>query len=318
MSKFNLIFIFLIVYVDDLNAQKLKPDEVVKIEEENPRRDLSKAFIATNIAVSDWFDSAADGLDLFLIGKRVTSVKNKTRFRVDNNTYSVEGKDLRNFTGVGVLLNLPNVEKYWQLKFTSYDEQEENRDVRRNFLKQTRREQNYGATVGVFRKLGKIRTAFEPRIELTDPLKISHSLQFESVADMKKYKINPKLEFFASASRGLGTYQRVNFNFELSRQWSLTLINEGEYQEKIRFYNVTHGLSFGHYLSDKQTLSYTMLTISNNRPTYHFDALNFSIAWSEILYKNMLSYQIVPNYDISRGNRFRGRAGATVTFTLNF
>lgn len=318
MSQFNLILLLLLFFTLDLRAQNIKPDEVIKIEDAKPKRDLKKTFIATNIAISDWFDSAADGLDLFLIGTRVTQDKNKTRFKVDNNTYSVEGEDLRNFTGVGILLNLPNVEKYWQLKFTSYDEQEENRDVRRNYLRQTPREQNYGATVGVFRKLGKIRTAFEPRIELSDPLKISHSLQFESVADMKKYKINPKLEFFASASRGLGTYQRINFNFELSRKWNLTFINEGEYQEKIRFYNVTNGFSFGHFLSDRQAMSYTVLAISNNRPNYHFDSLNFSIAWSEILYKNMLSYQFVPNYELAKANGFRGRAGATFTLSLNF
>lgn len=318
MTKYNLIFLLIVFPFFCLEAQTLKPDEVIKNEEQKPRRSLEKAFIYSNIAISDWFDSAADGLDLFLIGRRVTNEKNKTRFRIENNSYSVEGQNVKNFTGVGVLLNLPNVEKYWQLKFTSYDEQEENRDVRQSYLRQTPREQNYGATVGVFRKLGKIRTAFEPRIELSDPLKISHSLQFESVADMKKYKINPKLEFFASASRGLGTYQRVNFNFELTRKLNLTWINEGEYQEKIRFYNVTHGLSLGHYFSEKQVLSYTVLTTSNNRPNYHFDAVNFSVGWSEILYKNMLSYQIVPNYEFARGNKFRGRAGATLNISLNF
>jgi len=318
VNKFNLIFLALISASINVKAQTLKPDEVIKNEEPQERRSLEKAFIFTNIAVSDWFDSAADGLDMFLIGRRVTEAKNKTRFRVENNTYSVEGSDPVNFTGVGVLLNLPNVEKYWKLKFTSYDEQEENRDVRRNYLRQTPREQNYGATVGVFRKLGKVRTAFEPRIELTDPLKISHSLQFESVADMKNYKINPKLEFFASASRGLGTYQRINFNYELSKIFTLTWINEAEYQEKIRFYNVTHGLSLGHFFSEKQVLSYTVLTNSNNRPNYHFDSINFSVAWSEILYKNMLSYQFVPNYDFSRANNFRGRAGASFNITLNF
>lgn len=294
-------------------------DEILVEEESLPEKTWEQRLIDTNIVISDWFDGASDGLDLFLAGRRVTKVKNKTRFRVENTTVSVEGeKKVENSTGLNVLLNLPNVEKYWQLKFTSYDDREENRNVKRNYLRQSRREENYGASVGVFRKLGKVRVSFEPRIELTDPLKISHSIQFESVANMKHYRINPKLEFFASPSKGVGTFQRLNFNFDLTKKLSLTLINEGEYQEKLRLYTVTNGFSFGQWLTSRRALSYTTLWTSSSRPNYHLDATNISIAWTEVIYKKILDYQIIPNYEFARTRNFRGRLGLTFNVNLTF
>jgi hypothetical protein len=289
------------------------------LEEEVPQeKNWEQRFIDSNIAISEWFDSASDGLDLFLVGRRVTKAKNKTQFRVENTTFSTEGEDVTNNTGVNVFLNLPNVEKYWQLKFTSYDDQAESRSVRRTYLRQTPRQENYGASVGVFRKLGKIRVSFEPRIELTDPLKVSHSLQFESVADMKNYRVNPKFELFAHPTKGVGTFQRINFNFALSKKYSLTLINEGEYQEKIRTYLVTNGFSVGHSVDKKRALAYTALFLSSSRPNYHLDAINLSVAWNEILYKKILDYQLIPNYEFAQSRNFRGKWGLTLNFNLTF
>jgi|GEM_PF-889610 hypothetical protein len=303
----------------DTFKDTLKEDDWIKIEEPAPEKTVEDRMIEGNIMVSEWFDSAADGLDIFLAGRRVTRSKNKTRFRVENNSYSVEGKsDVNNTTGLNIMLNLPNVEKFWKLKFTNYDEREEGRSIKRTYLRQTPREQNYGATVGFFKKLGSVRTSFEPRIELEDPLKISHSLKFESVGKIRYFRVNPKLEFFASPTKGIGAYQGLNFNFELTRKIDLTLINEGEYQEKIRTYLVTQGFSIGHYMTSKTSLSYTTLFSSNNRPNYHLEAYNFSVAYSQILYKKILDYSIIPNYEFAKSRSFKGLLGLTLNINLNF
>jgi hypothetical protein len=291
-----------------------------QIIEEIPEDDRTweRLFIDSNIAISEWFDSASDGLDLFLAGRRVTKTKNQTRIRVENSTFSKEGVPVDNTTGFNVGLNLPNVEKSWQLKFSSYDDREESRNLKTKYLRQTPREENYGASIGVFRKLGKVRASFEPRIELTDPLKVSHSIQFESVADMTGYRINPKLEFFANPSKGVGTFQRLNFFFQLNRSFNLTLINEGEYQEKIRTYSVNQGFSFGQVLGKKRAMSYTTLFSSSNRPHYRLEATNVSVAYSEVIYKRILDYQIIPNYEWARAENFRGRWGLTFNLNLTF
>lgn len=282
-------------------------------------KSLEENFIETNIAVSHWFDGVAEGLDLFLAGKRLTNQRNETRVRVENSSYWIEhDKNLHNTTSIAVLPKLPNLEKYWMLKFTSYDERAENRGVANDYLRQRPRQTNYGATIGVFKKLGDVRTAFQPRIELQDPLRVSHSLIFESVADMKTYEINPKIEFWATPTRGTGIFQALNFNFHPSKRYTLTWVNEGDYEEKTHIYRVTNGLSLGQLLTAKTSLSYNAFYFSLNQPNYHLQAYSFSVSWNEILYKNMLDYQIIPHVDFDRDNGFRAVSGLTFNINLNF
>ena len=144
------------------------------IEPQEKKR-WEKILIQGNINISEWFDSAAEGLDLFLVGKRVTKRKNESNLRVENTTTSSEGQAVVNSWGISVNPRLPNLEEYWHLKFATYDEREDQRNAKNSYLRQTPRQRNYGATVGLFKKLGSVRTAFQPRIELQDPLRISNS-----------------------------------------------------------------------------------------------------------------------------------------------
>lgn len=275
-------------------------------------------FIYSNIAISDWFDGVADGLDMFLVGKRVSNKPNASSVRVENTTVSREGEQVTNNTSLGVALRLPNVEEYWSLKFSSYDEQEERRNIKGQYLKQTPREQNYGATVGLLATIGNIRTTFEPRIELSDPLKVSHSLTFESVGRYRGSTVNPQLEFYADAGDGLGTAQELNFYFKLSRLYSITFVNQGDYKEKTHLFNVGNGVSLGQLLSDKMAFSYNVFFSSNNQPNYHLEGYNFSFGFSHTLYRRILDYQIVPNIDFQEENGFRSQLGITFTVNLSF
>ena len=147
-----------------------------------PETNWEETLIQGNINISNWFDSFADGLDLFLVGKRVTTRRNDTQVSIESSSSITEKDNFSTGLGFGFNLRLPNVEEYWHVKFTSYDEQEEARDVKNDYLRQTQRKTNYGATIGLLAKLGNVRTSFEPRIELQNPLKVSHTLTFESVA----------------------------------------------------------------------------------------------------------------------------------------
>ena len=275
-------------------------------------------FIYSNIAISDWFDGVADGLDLFLVGKRVSNRPNASSVRVENSTASVEGAPFTNSTSLGVSLRLPNVEEYWSLKFSSYDEQEERRDIKGQYLRQTPREQNYGATLGLLATIGNVRTTFEPRIELSDPLKVSHSLTFESVGRYHQSSVNPQLEFYADAGDGLGTAQELNFYFKLTRIYSLTFVNQGDYKEKTHRFNVGNGVSLGQLLSDKMALSYNLIFSSNNQPNYHLESFNTSVSFSHTLYRRILWYELVPNIDFAKENKFQKKLGVTFNINLGF
>lgn len=260
----------------------------------------------------------AEGLDLFLAGHQYTSKKNKTALILESSFYYNEKDYYSNATSLNVHLRLPNLEEYWQVAFTSYDETQE-RGVTQTYLRQNPREQNYGATFGFFRKLGEVRTSFQPRLSFSGTAKISHTLAFESVLQRgENYRANPKLEFYANADKGVGTFQAFNFNFVLSKDLGLTFVNEADYEDRINTYTVTNGVALGQWLSPTANISYNFFVTSQNRPNYQMKSMNVSVSWSQELYKNVLDYQLIPNVDFDHEDKYRGIPGVTLILSLRF
>ena len=297
--------------LDDSQIQSLplQPPKVKTTEQD---------LIQTNIDISNWFDSVTEGLDLFLVGKKITKEKNKSSFKIENTSTSVEGENFSNVTSLSIRPRFQNLEEYFQLKFTTYDEAEEKRNTERGYLRRKTREQNYGATLGFFRKLGRVKTTFQPRIELQDPLKVSHSLAFESVADYKYLAFNPKLELFADAKKGVGVFQAYNFHIPINTTFSMTFINDGEYLEKLHSLSVTNGVALGQNLDDKTGLTYSLLFDSESRPVYYMTDYTTLITWHQVIYKNILDYQITPNINFDKKRSFKGRAGISLSIGINF
>lgn len=310
------ILFFFIFGIPKARAEQFE-DEMEVIDDPMGDESWEQKFIRSDIFLSDWFDGVAEGLDLFLVGKKVTKRRNETSVKLGGSVYYNEGEGLQNSASLGVNLRLPNVEDYFQLKFTSYDESQE-RGVNQKYLRKTPRENNFGASVGLFRKLGDVRTSFQPRISLQDPLKVSHSLTFESIANLKTYEVNPKLEFFADPDKGTGIFEAININFHLTRVFSLTLINEGEYDDKPHLFSATNGFSVGQVVTARSSLSYSLLFNSNNQTVYHLEAYSLSVAWNHVIYKKILDYQVVPHLDFSRENSFKGMSGIAFNVGLNF
>lgn len=282
------------------------------------RSDWEESFIQSNIEISNWFDGFTEGIDVFLAGKKLSKERNKSSFRIDNTSISSEGENFTNTTNLSIRPRLHNLEEYFQLKFTSYDEKDTGPNAEGSYLRKTQRRSNYGATVGFFRKLGRVRTAFQPRIQLQDPLHVSHSLSFESEAEIKKFQVNPKLDFFAHPSKGTGTFQAVNFNYEFNPTYDITFINEAEYQEKIHKLSVTNGVAFGHVYSAKTHFTYSLIFNSHNREKYHLDVYSVSTSWDQMIYRNILSTQLTPHLDFSKEMGFKGKAGIVFNISLNF
>lgn len=311
LPKILAITVFILPF---LFQSKAKAQE----EPAKPEESLEKSFIDTNIAISEWFDGVAEGLDLFLAGKKLTTKKNETSVKLESSTFVKERESVGNSGSINVNLRLPNVEEYWQLKFTSYDETKEKGGAERGNLRRTPRERNYGATVGLFQKLGNVRTAFQPRIALQDPLKVSNSLTFESVAELKDYRVNPKLEFFGNPDDGTGIFVALNFNFELSKVHSLTWINDCEYKSKSHLFSVTNGVSIGQVRTKTTSISYNLFFDSRNQPSYNLNSYTVSVTWNHLIYKNILDYQLSPFVEFNRARSFSGVPGVTFTIALNF
>lgn len=287
-------------------------------EDEPPEETLEQQFIKTDIFIAQWLGSTAEGIDLFLAGKQISTKKNNSHVVVENSSFSTSGENFKNTTSLSVNLRLPNLEEYWQLKFSTYDEFEEKRGVQNGYLRSTPREKNYGASLGLFRNLGHVKTAFQPRVELSDPLKVSHSLSFESIADFKTYVVNPKLEFFATPDKGTGIYLAANVSMGLTKVLGLTFLNYSEYEDKKHTFTAGNGFSFGHYVSNKTSFSYSWLFFSNNRDNYHLEGYSLSVAWNQVVYKKILETQLIPHWDFNRTNSFIGTPGIILNLLLNF
>jgi hypothetical protein len=303
----------------DIEQEKVVSDEDLNWQYKNNRNQSWKQqAIKSNIAISEWFDSMAEGLDLFLVGEKVSTRKNKTSVRLENTTAIVEGENPTNTTGIGINLRLPNVEDYWQLKFTSYDEQEEKRGADKGYLRTTPRERNYGATVGFFQNLGNVKILFQPRIELSDPLQISHSLAFTGIAQYTQFSVNPKFELFANATKGTGLYSELNFYVPINSIFSFTFLNNAEYREKGNLFLVSNGFSIGQPLSQETSIAYNLIFKSINRPSYNLDSYIFSVSFNHLLYKKILDYQVVPYLNFAKIKAFKGEPGLLFNLNLNF
>jgi hypothetical protein len=291
------------------------------VAEDQPKYDpraLEKKFIEADIKVSEKIDNAADKIDVFLTGRRLSRQRNATSVRIENSTFLKQNKDPNNETNIIAIVRLPNLEEYWQLKFSTYDEPKEHRQVTNEYVRRTPRQRNVGATIGLIRKLGNIRTAFQPRVELRNPLRVSHSLLFESLAELNHYSLNPRLEFYADSDRGVGVFQGLNYRVEFNPEWSFLMVNQGDYEEKLHRLTVTNGFMLTDAFNDKQSLSYNLFFISNNRLVYHLQNYSVSVTWSEILYKKVLDYQVTPYVEFDEYTGFQGAPGLTFDLGLNF
>lgn len=288
-------------------------------QNQTPTESWEQKAIESNIRVSRWFDSVAEYVDLFVAGRRVTTRRNETNVRIENSSVYKEGEGYNNSTAFNFNLRLPNVEEYWSLKFTSYNEEEERRSGENAQYRQRPRDKNYGASIGFFRKLGNIRAAFQPRVELSNPLKVSHSLAFDTTTDINdRAQFNPKIELFAGSDRGTGVFDQLNFGVQLNPIYSLSIVNQSTYEDKTHNFVVAQGVSVGRQVIKNGGIAYSLFFNSDNRTTYHLVSYSVATTWSHLLYSKILDYNISPHVDFAKELSFTGRFGLNFNVNLQF
>lgn len=310
---------FLVATVVFFSSSAMAQKKRVVKPARTPSPTWEQRAIRGNVVVSGWFDSLAETIDLFLAGQKVTTDKNQTSVRIENSTLWTEGEGASNGTAFNINLRLPNVEETWNLKFTSYDEQRERRGTQNAQFRRDLREKNYGATIGVFRRLGDIRTSFQPRIELQDPLKTSHSLAFETSVDIKPtVQFYPKVDFFASSERGTGVFNQLNFGFVLSPIYSLGLVNQSTYEDKTKIFSVANGVSLSRPVLRNAGVAYSFFFNSDNQGAYSLVGYTLATTWNQTIYRNILEYNLTPHIDFAKARSFTGQMGFDVNVSLKF
>lgn len=260
----------------------------------------------------------AEKLDLALAGKQYSKDKNTTRINLSQLVSNTEGGQIVKSTDVGVNLHLPNTESRWQARFATYDEEQESRDMQQRRVRTTPRARDPGASLFFLRQLGDIRTTFQPKLQLKNPLEMSYVFKMESETGYKPIKIAPQMQIFADAVNGTGEYFSTSFSYKLFERTELTLDNEEEYHERAHQFSTRHGLSMDHALSDNQAIGWALIGASSNHPQFHLDTLNFSTSFAHEVYRDLLKYVVSPFIGFAKIDGFKGKAGISFTLTLIF
>src|SRR5277367_6019905 len=91
----------------------------IKPEEEKPEN----LIIDEDVKITKAIDSAATSIDLALAGgKKLVNTLNVTRLTIRNQINWPQGGPFAYTPHLDVRLHLPNLEKKWQLKFITYDQ----------------------------------------------------------------------------------------------------------------------------------------------------------------------------------------------------
>lgn len=263
-----------------------------------------------------YINDQAEGLDHWLTGRILTYKQNPTQLIVETSTVYTEAQGFSNSVDFNLNLRLPNFEKYWQLRFTSYDDQTNERGVRGTYLRQLPRRQEYGTSLAFFREFKSVKFEFKPRLMLEDPLNISHSITFSTERNKKNFSIRPKIEFFANPLKGTGVFGSLGVSLPIDARHYLSLINDGEYEEHMNQFTASQGFAISKILNDYSELVYSVIFVSNNRPSYHLESYIISYGYKVVLYRQFLEMQLTPAVNFQRTNDFQGTG--LVNFVVRF
>lgn len=308
------IFILLLGLVPTMSYAKAKAKKKEKAAEKKEETFEQKALGVTD-SLAKRVDSMAESIDIMLAGKRYTRKPNSSSANVNQFVTYREGGKVDTSTDFGINLRLPNLERRWQLRFTSYDEEEENRDLQQQRVRTRARPRDYGAGLFFFEKLGNIKTTFQPRLELKDPLEVSYVLRFESQAEKGFFRLIPRMDLYADPQKGTGEFLSLEIIMELSKRLELSIQNTEEYRERENFFTTQHGISLDRSLDDKRAVGMGVTAGSHNRYHFHLDSLVASVSYAQLIYKDRLSFALTPFQSFVKNEHFKGKSG--VTFTLN-
>lgn len=279
---------------------------------------LREILVNKDIQISNSIDRAAKKVDSALSGEPIPKKPNLTHIIVGQRLdYEIGGISSYN-PYLDVRLSLPNLEKKWQLKFTTYDEDQVQRGINQNRLQTVPIRQTYGGDIGFFQKLGNISTEFQPRVELRDGLQTSYILKFSSATHYPSFTFFPELQLFAKSDQGVGEFLSFNSDVPLYKSYVLSLINEEQYVDQDNVFSTNSGLRLSHDYNQTMKQMYAVIFESSSRTTYHLDRYTLQFGFSHKLIQNVIHYTIMPYLLFSRDYAFRGTPGMILDVDVIF
>lgn len=275
-------------------------------------------LVATNRVLSKMIDDAADEIDAYVANQRTVSEPNQSRLVLYNRFLISEGGKREYFPRIGAKLHLPNLQEKLQVRFTTYDEDAEERGINENRQAPTQQEKSYGTSVALFQQLGNVSTEFRPRVEYIDGLLTSYLFRFSSVAERGAFSIEPELQLFARSDSGTGQFLATNLALKLTKVDHLRIYNEEQYTDGDNTMRTNHGFGWERQLTEDMSLRNALIFESNNRETYHLDQYVFSTAFRHRLLRNVLHYSVTPIMVMAKSRSFHPLASLDLRFEVIF
>lgn len=283
-----------------------------------PERTIESRILKAGDAVQKAVEKTAERTDLLIAGRRYTRKKNKSSVTYRQIVTWQDGRGVKFPGDFGFNLKLPNLEKRWQLRFSSYDEEADRRNLQEQRVRTTAPPKDYGAGLFFFEKLGNIKTSFQPRLQLSNPLAMSYTLRFENETEAKPVKLNTRVELFADPKKGTGEYASLELRFRLNARTDLGFQNTEEYHERDNYFVTQHGLSLDHSLTPTRAIGTSFVTVCNNKAHYHLDQYTYSWMVVQQVYPDRLQISLTPFLAFYKVLGFQGKTGISLQANLTF
>lgn len=283
----------------------------------SPPTEFEKSVVEQNSSISERFDIWAEELDIFLTGKKTVFIPNETTITFANSFSWIEGGQFSYTPQFRLSLDLPNLERKWQLKFSNQDDRE-NRGINQNRLRTNPNTNSYGAGVGVFNKIGQVDTEFMPLLEYRGEFQMSYVLKFTKNMENDRWKFDPQLELFARPDTGTGEFTRTNLKYKFKPEVSLDLINEQQYSDGDNIFTTNHGFRFNHMYRKNIYGHQALIFEFINREAYHMARYVVSTSIEHQFLRRVLHYSVTPYLAFAKDMDFKGAPGVNFDLLLIF
>lgn len=289
---------------------------------------FEKDLIATNKEISQEIDQIASSIDHFLSNRREIK-RNRTSINVTGFSELREGGYFKQTGHLNLDLKLPNTEKDWLLKLSSYDDEDEFEGLQRNREGALPQTQKYGTSLAYGRSLKGIQATVRPRIEFKDPLVSSFLIKLQKNIGLKVFNIRLQNKLFAHSVDGTGESFAIDFERWISPKLFLRFFNEEQYLDKSHIFTVSQGPSLLYLINDRMAISKTVSLNSASRNfappeahyaagSYHLASYNFIASFSHKLYRNILHYRVTPSLNFEKQTHYKGHAAVVLTTEIIF
>lgn len=294
---------------------------VAKASADQERYDQTRttnAVVREDIRITRAIEDAMSSIDQFLAGKRIVDATNHTKITIRNQVNWPEGGPFAYQPHLDLRLHLPNVEKKWQLKFITYDQDQEELGINKSRPKTGPIRNDYAGSIGFFEKLGEVNMQFEPRLEFNGGPQLSYISRLTSTAQTSFLSFHPEMQLFAKSYSGVGEFVGLDTDFPIYKTLFLTLINEEQYLDQANVFSTNNGVGFTFDYNDYMQQQTTYILEFGSRPNFQLSQYIVGSAFTHKLLRNVLHYTIQPYLLFANTNDFVGAPGLNFELDLIF